>query len=455
MPHDLLIIDEPSRFPPGDIDGLLKSDETLHCRHTSWDRSSPDELVEARAQLIVAVALTQPEKARSLFHWLRSHPFPTPVLGILPNEADEVLLQEASESVADFILWPAASNEFRHRVKRLLGPLSQEGEATFQHLKQEMGMAQLVGHDTAFRRVIEKIPHISASDAPVMLLGETGTGKELCARAIHHLGKRHSFPFIPVECGAVPEHLVENELFGHARGAYTDAHADQKGLVGLAEGGTLFLDEVDALSLSAQAKLLRFLQEGTYRPLGSERFLRAQVRVIAATNRDLDRYVHEQRFRADLYFRLNVLQLSLPPLRERRRDIPLLLQHFLARTCETAGTALKSFSPSALRLLEVYDWPGNVRELFNVVQRAVVFSPGMPILPCHLPLPVHAVPHGRRDMDFRQARSQVISAFEQQYVMALLRKHGGNVTRAALEAGKERRAFGRLAKKYGIDRQHL
>jgi DNA-binding NtrC family response regulator len=452
MLHRLLIIDQPGHSPLS-MGEFLEPEEAFHCQHTNWDSCPPDKLIEARPQLIVAVALAQPEKARNFFHWLRSHPIVTPVLGILPNEADEGLLRAACETTADFVLWPAAFKELRHRVERLLGPPCHNTEETFRRLNEEMGLALLVGREPAFVQAIEKIPQIAASNAPVMLLGETGTGKELCARAIHHLSKGRSFPFIPVECGALPEHLVENELFGHARGAYTDAHSDQKGLVGMAEGGTLFLDEIDALSLGAQAKLLRFLQESTYRPLGAERFHWAQVRVIAATNRDLEAYLREQRFRPDLYFRLNVLRLQLPPLRERRGDIPLLARHFLERTCPASGTPLKSLTPGALRMLEAYDWPGNVRELFNVVQRAVVFSPGLPILPCHLPLPVAADHTGDVNMDFRRARGQAISAFEQQFVRRLLRRHSGNVTRAALEAGKDRREFGRILKKYGIDRQ--
>ncbi len=452
MPHRLLIIDQPSPSPLSAA-GFWEPNEVFQFQHTNWNCCPPSSILQTRADLIVAVAVAEPEKAKGFFHWLREHPLATPTLGILSNEADEALLRAACETMADFMLWPAALKELHHRVQRLLGPPCDDTERTIQILlKEELGRTMLVGQDTVFRQVVNRIPQIAASDAPVMLLGETGTGKELCAQAIHHLSKRHSFPFVPVDCGAVPENLVENELFGHTRGAYTDAHSDQKGLVGIAQGGTLFLDEIDALSLGAQAKLLRFLQEGTYRPLGSERFLRAQVRVVAATNRDLEACVREQRFRSDLYFRLNVLHLRLPPLRERRGDITLLARYFLERA-SAAEARIKSFSPAALRSLEAYEWPGNVRELFNVVQRALIYSPGHSILPSHLSLPTTAEASESQQLDFRRARSQVISDFEGHYVRSLLRKHGGNVTRAAHEAGKERRAFGRLVKKYGIDRQ--
>jgi len=306
-----------------------------------------------------------------------------------------------------------------------------------------------------FLRAIEKLPPVAKSNAPVLLLGETGTGKELCAQAIHTLSERRCGPFVPIECGAIPESLLENELFGHMRGAYTDASAEQQGLVASANGGSIFLDEVDMLPLAAQAKLLRFVQEGAFRRLGAQRYTNADVRLIAATNRDLAECLRAGQFRSDLYFRLNVLPLRLPPLRERRVDIPILAEHFLQMICRSTKVP-KTLSPSALSVLQSYPWPGNVRELFNVMQRAVAFSPGGLILPPHLMLGVpfassDTVPTG----DFRQVRSQVIGTFEQSYVEEMLRKHGGNVTHAAQEAGKNRRVFGRLIKKYKIDRGSL
>src|ERR1051325_5765417 len=229
-----------------------------------------------------------------------------------------------------------------------------------------------VGRAPGFVRTMARIPAVARSGSPVLITGETGTGKELCARAIHHLGRRRDFPFIPVDCGAVPDHLFENELFGHTRGAFTDAHGDQKGLVAMADRGTLFLDEVDALPLTAQAKLLRFLQERTFKPLGADRFQRADVNVLAATNRCLESLVREKRFRADLYFRLNVLTMHMEPLRQRREDIGLLSQHFADAICAEQALPRVVVTPAAIRRLMYYDWPGNVRELHNVVQRAVV-----------------------------------------------------------------------------------
>jgi transcriptional regulator with GAF, ATPase, and Fis domain len=276
-----------------------------------------------------------------------------------------------------------------------------------------------------------------------------------------------------VDCSALPDHLFENELFGHARGAYTDAHGDQKGLAELADKGTLFLDEIDSLSISAQAKLLRFLQEQTYKPLGAERFVRVNVRVIIATNCVLERLLIEQRFRRDLYFRLNVLRLQLPPLRERRNDVGLLASHFLKLTALPDRRSRKSFSAAALRKMASYHWPGNIRELFNVVQRAAICCKGPQILPRDIFLaegsehrqvvtrgpdrrctyvPILAGDSKAPSRTLQQARAEAIGQVERSFIVALLRKHQGNITRAAQEAGKDRRAFGRLVKKYRINR---
>jgi DNA-binding NtrC family response regulator len=274
----------------------------------------------------------------------------------------------------------------------------------------------------------------------------------LFAHAIHSLGRRRNGPFVPVDCGTLPDQLTENELFGHRRGAYTDAHSDQKGLAAIADGGTLFLDEIDALSPAGQAKLLRFLQEGTYRALGSERIARADVRVIAATNRPIEDAVRQRQFRNDLYFRINVLRLTLPPLRERRSDIAVLAQSFLEKeVCDGAGP--RTFSIPALRHLATHSWPGNVRELRNTVQRAVVGCKGRQILPEHISLAVGADQRGKDipvGVSFRSAKQLAVERFEQSYIEELLQRFQGNITRAAREAGKERRAFGRLVKKYRI-----
>lgn len=423
-----------------------------------WQQLDLGLLTSSEPPLICAVAASVDPRAIRFFQWLTKNSLPSPVLAILPRTVDEKTLKLVSEAATDFLLWPFHNGELRQRVERILG--DSELESAHARLLEELGMQQFVGEHPVFREAIRALPLMAKSDLPVMIAGPTGTGKELCARGIHHLSKRRTLPFIAVDCGAIPDHLFENELFGHARGAFTDAHADQKGLIALANGGTLFLDEVDSLSLGAQSKLLRFLQERTYRPLGSDRFVKADVNVIAATNRNIEQSVRERQFRSDLYFRLNVLRVDLPALSRRSTDIPLLARHFLRTNCHHLGAKL--FSNAALRKLEAYNWPGNVRELLNVVQRAAVLSEGAHILPADISFSACASANLAADTDlletadssskaFREGRSRVIEDFEKRYVEELLHKHRGNVTHAALEAGKDRRAFGRLKKKYSIE----
>jgi two-component system response regulator GlrR len=421
---------------------------------------APTDIRTFKADLLLVVAHGQ-ESTDAWLRSLRDTPVAMPVFAVLPEQPAEPLLRLTAELAADFVIAPAGRDEIRQRVSRILGEPPSEVAALQNRLIDEIGLKHLVGRDPAFLRVIAQIPLVARSNRPVLVTGETGTGKELCARAIHHLGKRRDFPFIPIDCGAFPDQLFENEMFGHERGAYTGAHRDQRGLIATAEGGTLFLDEIDSLSASAQAKLLRFLQDRTYRPLGGDRMLHANVNVVAATNRDLETLVAEQKFRADLFFRLSVLRLHMIPLRERRDDIPLLAQHFLDSMCIEDGVPRKALAPIAVVELRRQDWPGNVRELHNVVQRAFVSAPGAYVLPLGL-----AAAQRTPDRDsaggapeggstFRAARARAIEAFERQYVLEMLKAHDGNITQAARCAGQDRRAFGRLVKRHGIDRTRI
>jgi DNA-binding NtrC family response regulator len=422
-----------------------------------WRSIAPQRLHECLGDLLVASALGDTTEPIASFRWLLANAVMMPVLAILPEQADDELVRITAQMAADFAVWPARREEIRHRVTRILGETPSEVEAIGRRLSDEAGLRQLVGRDPAFLHIIAQIPLVARSNRPVLITGETGTGKELCARAIHHLGRRRNFPFIAVDCGAFPDSLFDNELFGHNRGAFTDAYREQKGLVAMAEGGTLFLDEIDSLSPSSQAKLLRFLQERTYRPLGSDRFVHADVNILTATNRELDDLVREKRFRSDLFFRLSVLRVHMVPLRERVDDIPILARHFLDYLCAEEGRPRKMLAPATLVALQHTEWPGNVRELYNVVQRAFVFADGGQVLPAHLAAartgptePAVQDPGG-----FRAARARAIEAFERQYVSETLRAHNGNITQAARWAGQDRRAFGRLIKRHKIDRRAI
>ncbi|HEX9429917.1 MAG TPA: sigma 54-interacting transcriptional regulator [Candidatus Bathyarchaeia archaeon] len=309
-----------------------------------------------------------------------------------------------------------------------------------------------MGESECFLRAIEKIPRLAYADATVLILGETGTGKELFARAIHYLSSRQGKPFIPLNCGALPDQLFENELFGHAKGAFTDASSAEKGLLAEAEGGTFFLDEIDTLSPPAQIKLLRFLQDQQYRPLGSSKSLRANVRIIAATNTDLRQSVEARLFRKDLYHRINVLSLSLPPLQQRLEDIPLLAALFLDRYRNQYGRGPFHLSRDALQRLLGYHWPGNVRELEVVIQRAVIMACSPTICADDIDLPLPYQQGVLERISFREAKANAIKQFERAYLTSLLSTCAGNITHAAKAAGKERRALQRLLRKHGLDR---
>jgi DNA-binding NtrC family response regulator len=457
--QNILIVDSSSPSS-ADSQGLGRVlSELENARRITWDSFAPRQLRDAQHCLMIANALDRGDHATAFFRWLRDNPVPLPILAILPGAVlpgdDSSLLCAAIETVDDFLLSPVRPEELKQRIARFLGPRGKDLAAVQTALTAEIGLGLLVGQDPAFLRVMEQIALFGTNDAPVLLTGETGTGKELSARVTHLLSKRHAGPFIPVDCGGIPDHLFENELFGHARGAFTDARSDQKGLVALAQGGTLFLDEIDSLSLAAQSKVLRLLQEHTYRPLGSEVFKRADVRIVTATNRDLHQLVEQKLFRSDLYFRIHVLHIHLPALRDRPTDIELLTRHFIDDICAASNLPRKVLSQAAARKLRQHDWPGNVRELYNTMQRAVLCSPGAQVAAVTINL------HGSSsapldDMceilseKFRSAKLRAIQCFERDYVRQMMDKHAGNVTQAAREAGKDRRAFGRLAKKYGF-----
>jgi len=319
-----------------------------------------------------------------------------------------------------------------------------------QKLKERLGLRHLIGESPAFLAVVQKIPEVARYKATVLLTGETGTGKEVCARAIHYLSPRATKPLVPVNCGAIPVDLVENELFGHERGAFTDATVAQSGLIHEADGGTLFLDEVDCLPLLAQVKLLRFLQERQYRPLGSTKTRTVDVRVIAATNVDAEAAVRTGKLRRDLYYRLNTLPLLLPPLRERRKDVLLLARHFLTKYTHEYGKPVTGFSAEAVQKLLLYHWPGNVRELEHIVERAVLLTAHVVISAADIGLP-----HADEVESFHQAKSKVIIQFERDYVQGLLLAYQGNIAKAARAAQKNRRAFWQLLRKHHIDAQRF
>lgn len=306
----------------------------------------------------------------------------------------------------------------------------------------------LVGRSSAFQKMMALSTRVAASEAVVLLAGESGTGKELAAQAIHQGSPRAKAPFIAVDCSGIPETLFESELFGHERGAFTGAISRKQGLVEAASGGTLFLDEVGEIPLSMQVKLLRLLETGTFRRVGSTELLYANVRVISATHRDLHTMVHDGRFRADLYYRLNIFPIHVPALRERKADLPLLVKVLLARV---APDRLLSLSPEAMALLTDYAFPGNIRELRNLLERAALLCDGDRILPAHLPLPVTAQPHDALHQD-SPPRADISDDALQQWLTDF---RGSRKTLAKALGMSERTLYRRISNLPGLSRQRL
>lgn len=320
-----------------------------------------------------------------------------------------------------------------------------------------MNKVQLAGNSAALRKVQAAIGKLARLDVTVLIEGETGTGKELAARAIHYEGARRDKPFIPINCGAFPDSLIESELFGHAKGAFTDARSDQPGLIEIAAGGTIFLDEVDALSPKAQVALLRFLQDSCYRPVGGRVERRSDVRVLAASNADLDKLTDQGQFRLDLLFRLRIMNLHLPPLRERDGDAVLLANLFLDRCRSEHACQVRQLDSASCAWFDRYHWPGNVRELQSLIYRQALMSDDEVL---RLEQPDRLADERRLNLDrrlpgfdgtnFCVAKARALENFERAYLLGLMAQAKGNVSQAARLAGKERRALGKLLKKHGL-----
>jgi len=366
-----------------------------------------------------------------------------PVVVINNGAPAEDVIELLNSGADDFISTPLQANDVLPRAWRFSQLSTRPRPA-----RNSPALRHLIGESELFVEQVQKIPRIAACEANVLISGETGTGKELYARAIHYSSPRAGRPFMPVNCGAIPPDLVENELFGHERGAFTSAITLQTGLIEEANGGTLFLDEIDCLPTFAQVKLLRFLQEKEYRPLGSPRPRHADVRVIAASNANLEEAVGNGKVRRDLFYRLNIISLTLLPLRERPEDILLLARHFLEKYAREMDKELPELEPKAIETLLNHTWPGNVRELEHAIERATVLCQENMIRIEDL---ISGLPALGARQSLRQAKAKQIARFEKTYIQSLLRACRGNISKAARVAQKNRRAFWQLIQKHQID----
>jgi DNA-binding NtrC family response regulator len=381
------------------------------------------------------------------------------VIVITGHGTVESAVEAMRAGAADYLLKPLPSNDALRLVvergaerRRLL----EQNRRLRDSLSPQVGLETIIGKSPAMLEVFELTRKAARSEANILIQGESGTGKELVARAIHVQSPRASEIFVPVDCAALPEPLLESELFGHERGAFTGADRAKPGVFELADRGTLFLDEVGELPLGLQTKLLRALQEREIRRVGGTRLISLDVRLVSATNRDLAESVRKREFREDLFYRVNVIAITLPPLRERAGDVALLAYQFLRRYGRNRERPLEGIDADALAILEGYPWPGNVRELQNVIERACVLADGPTLRVRDLPDHVRgraratAPPPPGQDLPLREAREAWLRSFTEQYLTELLRRHGGNVSQAAKTAGVDRKTLHRLLAKHRV-----
>lgn len=435
----------------------LLSSELLRAGYRNYhlvkNRLQLEQLLSQKSVVALVLLLTDSRDGESeVTDILKQNPA-LPVFGLF-SEKSPLFIPAIVRGCQQIETFPCNTSELEFRLASLIGrdfACEDIDVNVFRKMK-------LIGNSAGFQQVLKNIHKIMNCDAPVYIDGETGTGKELVARAIHYLGCRKDQPFIAANCGAIPDQLIENELFGHEKGAFTDASASADGLISQADGGTLFLDEIETLTARGQVVLLRFLENLTYRPLGSKAAKTANVRVITATNENLAQRVQQGTFRKDLFYRINLINIQLPPLRQRGGDIQLLAEHFIRQLQYQYGQPHRTLHPDSLAALAYHDWPGNVRELENTLHREFLMAEGqfVYIHELHNKKRERRALHGDRRLQrlmsqpMVEAKACVVEEFEQRYLVTVLDKAEGNISEAARNAGKERRSFTRLMEKYEL-----
>ena len=370
-----------------------------------------------------------------------------PVIILTAFGSIELAVEATKKGAYDFLTKPFEAKDLLYRIEKALevGRLKIEVDRLRHMVKQRYD--NIIASSAKMQHILNQIAQIASTDSTVCLYGESGTGKELMARAIHLSSPRSKGPFVAINCGAIPEGLLENELFGHVKGAFTSADGPKKGLLQMADGGTLFMDEIAELSPALQVKLLRVFQDREFYAVGGTKPLRIDIRLVTATNRDLWKAIQEGKFREDLYYRIHVIPIFLPPLRDRIEDVPLLANHFLQHFNREMNKSIQGFSPEVMQQLMLHSWPGNVRELANVVERAVALSTHTVITPDALFLGGCERAIQKKLMPLDEAREE----HDRAYLTQVLMETGGNVSRAATLAGRYRAEFYKMMRKYGIN----
>jgi two-component system NtrC family response regulator len=448
--HKLLVVDDDEDLRTqmkwaliGDYDVFLAE-----------DRSSAAAAMNREQPLVVTLDLGLPPEPAGveegfavLDEILGEYP-DTKVIIITGRGEKEYALRAVEKGAYDYFYKPIQTDEFKVVLQRAfhVSELEQEQKSLHRKLGSDH-FEEMIGISQIMQDVFSDIRKMATTDEPVLITGESGTGKELVARALHRLSLRQSRKFIPINCGAIPENLIESELFGHEKGAFTGAHIQRKGKFEMAHGGTLFLDEIGELPLALQVKLLRFLQDGVVERVGGREAISVDARIITATNRDLKEAMKTGGFREDLYFRLGVISVALPPLRERKEDVLLLARVFLERYTQANKKKIKGFTQQALDAIEQYNWPGNVRELENRIKRAVIMTDEKKITPADLEISAGGVPRER--LGLREARDLL----EKEMVVKAIARNEGNLTKASTELGVSRPTLYDLMEKFGIPRE--
>jgi DNA-binding NtrC family response regulator len=388
---------------------------------------------------------------------IRSKDQRVPVIMITAYATVETSIQALRKGAYDMLTKPFEPEELLYRVKNALNhtQLVEENRELKEELAGQFSFDNIIGASSGLKSVLETVKKVAVRDTSVLITGESGTGKELIAQAIHHNSPRRNQRFMAINCGALPESVLESELFGYKKGAFTGAGSDRKGILETADGGTLFLDEIGNLPLNVQKTLLRFLQEQEFMRIGDTKPIKVDVRVISATNADLQEEMDEGRYREDLFYRLNVVNIHLPPLRDRRSDLPLLAAHFIRQQNKKFGTSVQGLTPEAMQLLCAYDWPGNIRQMENVIEACMTLESadmiGLSVLSQFITADAsnHTIPAQTASEDY----SQALGEFETNYLINLLSSTGGNVEEAARQAGMNMATIYRKLKKYQIRKE--
>ncbi|WP_456433808.1 sigma-54-dependent transcriptional regulator [Thermosulfuriphilus sp.] len=418
------------------------------------------DLMEKNTVDVVLADIRMPEMdGLSLLKEIKGRWPEMPVIMITAFASMDTAVSAMREGAFDYVTKPFNLKELRATVKRALEKAQKEAQETESPQDQVVQFQGMVARSAAMRKIFNLLPKIAQAPSNVLITGESGTGKELIARAIHNLSPRKDKPFVVVNCGGIPANLLESELFGYSRGAFTGASREKKGLFAVAHGGTIFLDEIGELPPELQVKLLRVVQQKSFIPLGETHEIEVDVRIISATNRNLEREVLAGNFREDLYYRLNVISIHVPPLRQRREDIPVLVQYFLDKYSRQMGKKVEGISAYALKALEEYDFPGNIRELENIIERSVALETGSLILPESLVLSrtKRQDGDGQKEHDFRITLpekgidlEELLAKIEMDLLKQALERTGGVKTEAAKLLGLNFRSFRYRLAKYGL-----